>query len=135
MAEFPAPTEGMLITYFIVAENVERSRKFYSEVLGGEVVREDAPAVVQLANTWLIINTGGGPTEDKPDVTLDVPTDPNRVSAFLNIRVADIGAVHDEWTRRGARFITPPMDRQYEIRAYLRDPDGYLIEVGQLVTG
>ena len=133
MAEFPAPNDGILLTYFLVSENVARSRKFYTEVMGGEIVREDAPAVIQLANSWLIINTGGGPTEDKPGITLDTPKDQNKVSAFLNIRVADIASIYKEWTKRGAKFLTPPTDRTYEIRAYLRDPDGYLIEVAQLV--
>jgi catechol 2,3-dioxygenase-like lactoylglutathione lyase family enzyme len=86
---------------------------------------------VELANTWIIINVGGGPTDDKPTVTLEAPRDPDRVSSFLNIRVKDIAAVYAEWSARGAHFLTPPKQHQYEIRCYIRDPDGYLIEVGQ----
>jgi hypothetical protein len=71
------------------------------------------------------------PSEDKPDVVLERPTDLNRVNAFLNIRVADIQAVYDEWISKGAVFLTPPADRGAELRCYLRDPDGHLIEVGQ----
>jgi len=82
-------------------------------------------------NSWIIINVGGGPTDDKPAVTLETPRDPDRVSSFLNIRVADIHAVYAEWSARGAQFLTPPKQHEYEIRCYLRDPDGYLIEVGQ----
>ena len=131
MAEFPAPLAGIVLTHFIVSADVDRSRAFYTEVLGGELVRGGEPSIVQLANSWIIINVGGGPTEDKPDVVLEAPDDPNRVSSFLNIRVADVRAVHDEWTDRGAEFLTPPVDRGREIRCYLRDPDGHLIEVGQ----
>lgn len=131
MSELPAPSEGIALTHFVVAEDVERSRAFYSEVLGGEVVMEGEPSMVQLANAWIIINIGGGPTEDKPEVILETPRDLNRVSSFLNIRVADIQAVYDDWRSRGAEFLTPPMDRGAEIRCYLRDPDGHLIEVGQ----
>jgi catechol 2,3-dioxygenase-like lactoylglutathione lyase family enzyme len=131
MAELPAPSEGILLTHFVVAEDVARSAAFYSDVLGGEVVREGEPTFVQLANAWIIINVGGGPTEDKPEVILETPPDPNRVSSFLNIRVADIQAVYEEWGSRGAEFITSPMDRGAEIRCYMRDPDGHLIEVGQ----
>jgi len=131
MPDVPAPSEGILLTHFIVAEDVERSRDFYVDVLGGETVMEGEPSMVRLANAWIIINVGGGPTEDKPEVILDTPADPNRVSSFLNIRVADIQAVYDEWRSRGAEFLTPPMDRGAEIRCYLRDPDGHLIEVGQ----
>jgi len=131
MAEFPAPREGIILTHFIVAEDVERSRAFYTDVLGGEVVLEGEPSIVQLANGWIIINVGGGPTDDKPEVILEPPADPNRVSSFLNIRVADIEAVYEEWGSRGAEFVTPPIDRGREIRCYVRDPDGHLIEVGQ----
>jgi predicted enzyme related to lactoylglutathione lyase len=111
MAERPSPSEGILLTHFIVAEDVERSRAFYSDVLGGETVREGEPSIVQLANSWIVINVGGGPTADKPDVILETPPDPTRSSSFLNIRVADIQAVYDQWRSRGAVFITPPKDR------------------------
>jgi catechol 2,3-dioxygenase-like lactoylglutathione lyase family enzyme len=131
MAEFPAPTEGFVLTHFIVSDDVERSRRFYTEVLGGEVVMEGEPTIVALANGWIIINVGGGPTEDKPTVILETPPDPDRTSSFLNIRVADIASVYEEWKARGAEFLTPPMDRGAEIRCYIRDPDGHLIEVGQ----
>ena len=94
-------------------------------------MRDGEPAFVKLANSWIIINVGGGPTEDKPDVTLETPSDPTRTSAFLNIRVADIQAVYEEWSARGAEFLTSPQDRGAEIRCYIRDPDGHLIEVGQ----
>jgi catechol 2,3-dioxygenase-like lactoylglutathione lyase family enzyme len=131
MAEFPAPKEGILLTHFIVSDDVERSRRFYTEVLGGETVMAGEPSFVALANSWIIINVGGGPTEDKPTVILEAPQDPNRTSSFLNIRVADINAVYEEWSERGAEFLTAPQDRGAEIRCYLRDPDGHLIEVGQ----
>jgi catechol 2,3-dioxygenase-like lactoylglutathione lyase family enzyme len=131
MSELPAPSEGIALTHFVVAEDVERSRAFYSEVLGGEVVMEGEPSMVQLANAWIIINVGGGPTEDKPEVILETPRDLNRVSSFLNIRVADIQTVYEEWRSRGAEFLTPPKVHSREIRCYMRDPDGHLIEVGQ----
>ena len=71
------------------------------------------------------------PTDDKPTVTLEPPRDPDRVSSFLNIRVADINGVYEQWRARGADFLTPPTDRGQELRCYMRDPDGHLIEVGQ----
>ena len=131
MVEFPAPKEGIVLTHFIVVNDVERSRRFYTEVLGGETVLEGEPTIVALANGWVTINVGGGPTEDKPTVTLEPPADLDRTSAFLNIRVADIETTYAEWSARGAEFLTPPQDRGAEIRCFLRDPDGHLIEVGQ----
>jgi hypothetical protein len=108
MAEFPAPTDGIVLTHFIVSNDVERSRRLYADVLGGETVLEEEPTIVALANGWVIINVGGGPTDDKPTVTLETPPDPDRVSSFLNIRMADIRALYEDWSARGAEFLTPP---------------------------
>jgi catechol 2,3-dioxygenase-like lactoylglutathione lyase family enzyme len=123
--------EEMVLTHFIVSDDVERSRRFYTEVLGGKTVRSGEPSYVALAKSWIIINVGGGPTDDKPTVTLETPPDPDRASSFLNIRVADIQDVYAKWTVRGAQFLTPPKKHATELRCYIRDPDGYLIEVGQ----
>ena len=136
MAQLPAPSEGILLTHFIVSDDVERSRRFYTDVLGGQTVfhgdsSKGEPSIIALANGWVTINVGGGPTADKPAVTLQAPIDTDRVSSFLNIRVADIHAVYREWSARGAEFLTPPIDRGVELRCYMRDPDGHLIEVGQ----
>jgi catechol 2,3-dioxygenase-like lactoylglutathione lyase family enzyme len=133
MAQFPAPTDGILITYFIVSRDIELSRRFYVDVLGGETVLEGDPSIVALANGWVTISTGGGPTADKPAVTLEPPSNPDRVSGFMNIRVSDIAGVYERWKARGAHFLTPPIAHGPEIRCYMRDPDGRLIEVGQLV--
>jgi catechol 2,3-dioxygenase-like lactoylglutathione lyase family enzyme len=134
-AGLPIPDEGILLTHFVVSADVARSRTFYAEVLGGDVVMEGEPSMVTLANAWVIINVGGGPTIDKPDVVLETPPDPLRTSSFLNIRVADVWAVYEEWRSRGAEFLTEPKDLGREIRCYLRDPDGHLIEVGQAKPG
>src|SRR5262249_113989 len=125
MAERPNPAEGIVLTHFIVSEDVDRSRAFYTDVLGGESYMGG------LWNWWIIINVGGGPTVDKPEVILETPPDPTRASSFLNIRVADVHQVYEDWRSRGAEFITPPQDLGREIRCYIRDPDGHLIEVGQ----
>jgi len=126
-----APTENMVVNYFIVSNDIERSRRFYADILGGEVVFSGTPTVVALANSAIVINLGGGPTDDKPTVTLETPHDLDRVGSFLNLRVKDIAAAHAEWSARGAEFLTPPKQHEYEIRCYMRDPDGHLIEVGQ----
>jgi predicted enzyme related to lactoylglutathione lyase len=121
MAELPPPPEGIVLAHFIVSDDVERSRRFYTEVLGGRVVFSGPGGLtyVALSNTWIIINVGGGPTDDKPAVSLEAPRDPDRVSSFLNIRVKDIQAVYAEWSARGADFLTPPKQHQYEIRCYI----------------
>src|SRR6266404_7881496 len=132
MASLPTLSEGIALTHFIVAEDVERAARFYSDVLGGEIVLAGEPTIVALANSWIIINVGGGPTDDKPSVILEPPQNPDRESSFLNIRVADIQTIYQTWSERGAHFLTPPIDRGPETRCYLRDPDGHLIELGQM---
>lgn len=128
---FPAPEHGLVVTHFLTVRDVRVSREFYAEVFGGEVVLAENPATVRVANTWIIMNPGGGPTPDKPEVTLRAPEPGDPVSAFLNVRVADIAAFYTAALAKGADFLTEPQDRGAEIRCYLRDPDGYLIEIGQ----
>lgn len=132
--DLPVPDQGMLATNLVIAADVGETTRFYSDLLGGEVVfaAPGAPTFVRLANTWVIVAEGGGGTPDKPDVILEPPADPNRFNAFLNLRVADIEATYEEWSGRGVEFITPPLDNHgYEMRCYIRDPDGRIIEVGQ----
>ena len=129
--DFPAPQTGVLLTHFITSRNIPRARAFYAGVLGGKVVMDGEPTIIRLANGWITINVGGGPTRDKPEVILEPPQDPTRASSFLNIRVADIRTAYREWKAKGAQFLTEPVDFGREIRCYMRDPDGYLIEVGQ----
>ena len=128
------PREGFTVAYFLTVADIDRSARFYEKVFGGRILsrgdRDGAPAYIQIANTWLLVNVGGGPTPDKPSVTLRVP-DPDKISSFMNIRVADIQACYTLWKSRGAEFITEPIAKYGEIRCYIRDPDGYIIEVGQ----
>jgi predicted enzyme related to lactoylglutathione lyase len=129
------PRDGFSIAHFLIVADIERSMRFYERVFGGRVLSTGnsagAPGYIQIANTWLIVNVGGGPTPDKPSVTLGVLADPNKISSFMNIRVADIQACYQLWRSRGAEFITEPKDKYGETRCYIRDPDGYIIEVGQ----
>ena len=70
------PSTGFTVTHFLVSADVKKSLDFYSRILGGKVVMDGengAPSVVQLENTWVIINLGGGPTDDKPAVYLAPP--------------------------------------------------------------
>ncbi len=129
------PREGFTVAHFLTVADIGRSARFYETVFGGRILSrgdsKGAPGYIQIANTWLIVNVGGGPTPDKPSVTLGVPADPDKVSAFMKIRVADIQACYELWRGRGAEFLTEPKDKYGETRCYIRDPDGYIIEVGQ----
>jgi predicted enzyme related to lactoylglutathione lyase len=133
------PRDGFTIAHFLIVADIDRSVRFYEHVFGGDVRSrgdsEGAPGYIQIANTWLIVNVGGGPTPDKPTITLSVPRDPNSFSSFMNIRVADIHACYELWKSRGAEFLTEPKPKYGETRCYIRDPDGYIIEVGQSNPG
>jgi Glyoxalase/Bleomycin resistance protein/Dioxygenase superfamily. len=108
----------LVLTHFITVRDVARSRRFYADIFGGKVVLEENPGIVRVANGWIIMNPGGGPTPDKPEVTLAPPDRGDLVSSFLNVRVADIAAFHAEATAKGAEFLTEPLDRRAEMRCY-----------------
>jgi putative intracellular protease/amidase/catechol 2,3-dioxygenase-like lactoylglutathione lyase family enzyme len=129
------PRDGISVAHFLTVADIDRSVRFYETVFGGRALSrgdsKGAPGYIQIANTWLLVNVGGGPTPDKPSVTLSVLADPDKISSFMNIRVADIQACYKLWKSRGAEFITEPITKYGETRCYIRDPDGYIIEVGQ----
>ena len=128
----PIAQDGFFVTHFLTVSNQAKSREFYVEVLGGTVVKLENPCYIKVANSWIILNSGGGPTPDKPEVFLEPPRDLNTVNSFLNLRVADIWACYSQWKAKGAQFLTEPLDNHgWELRCYMRDPDGYIIEVGQ----
>ena len=127
------PRDGISIAHFLTVADIERSARYYEKVFGARILSlgdGNAPGYLQLANIWMIVNVGGGPTPDKPTVTLSVP-DPDHINSFMNFRVADIQACYELWKSRGAEFITEPIPKYGEMRCYIRDPDGYIIEVGQ----
>ena len=127
------PTDDMAITHILVVSDMERSRPFYTDVLGATLFREygGTSCVLQFLGTWILLVTGGDPTEDKPDVTFTEPTDPKQVSHAMTIRVQDCQASYEELKSRGAEFLTPPKDWGAEVRAFFRDPDGHLFEISE----
>ncbi|HYV70271.1 MAG TPA: VOC family protein [Pseudolabrys sp.] len=123
-----------VVTNTLIVRDIQRSIAFYRDVLGATVLREGEPTFLRLGNISLIINVGGGPTDDKPEVLASPPRDQTILSIFLNLRVTNIRRYYDLWSSRGAKFITEPKVHATELRCYMRDPDGYLIEVGQTTT-
>ncbi len=128
------PTDDMALTHILVVSDVNRARDFYRDVLGATLYREydGTSAVMQFQGAWLLLVTGGAPTEDKPDVTFAPPEDLNRVSHSMTIRVPDCQQAYAVLRERGAVFLTPPLDHGFEIRCFFRDPDGHLIEISQV---
>ncbi|KAA3646098.1 MAG: VOC family protein [Chloroflexi bacterium] len=130
--EFPA--EGMALTHILVVKDAERAKKFYMEVLGADLYSEygGTSVVLSFLDNWLLLVTGGGPTEDKPNVTFKAPENPDNVEHAFTIRVPDCYAAHETLSARGAEFLTPPVDHGAEIRAFFHDPDGHLFEISQV---
>ncbi len=130
------PTEGMELTHILVVSDLSRSLAFYRDVLGAEVYREygGSSVVLRFLGTWLLLVTGGGPTQDKPDVTFAVPVDPRTVGHSMTIRVPDCHAAYATLRARGAEFLTPPVDYDWEVRGFFRDPDGHLLEISEART-
>ena len=124
---------GVVVTQILVVADPARSRDFWVDVLGAELYREygGTSVVLRFAGSWLLLVSGGGPTADKPAVTFAPPDDADRVSHAMTLRVADCQAAYEELLSRGATFLTSPYDWGSEIRCFLRDPDGHLVELSQ----
>lgn len=126
------PTEGVELTHLLVVSDLDASRAFYCDVVGATVFREygGSSCVLKLQGTWLLLVTGGPPTDDKPGVSF-APPDPARVSHEMTFRVPDCAAAYATLRERGATFLTPPVESPWEIRAFFRDPDGHLLEISE----
>ncbi len=131
------PTGSMELTHILVVRDLPTAVAFYRDVLGAELVREygGTSAVFSFCGAWLLLVTGGGPTDDKPDVTFAPPDDPRRVSHAMTIRVPDCQAAYEVLRARGAAFLTPPVSSAWEVRAFFRDPDGHLLEISEARSG
>jgi catechol 2,3-dioxygenase-like lactoylglutathione lyase family enzyme len=126
------PSEGMEVTHILVSGDPERAQEFYVGVLGAELYRQYGSSVVlRFLENWLLLVEGGGPTEDKPTVTFAPPADLDRVDHAFTIRVSDCREAYETLKARGAEFLTPPVDHGWEVRCFLRDPDGHLWELSQ----
>ena len=131
MPVFPAAATDL--TRLLVVTDLSRSVAWYRDVLGAELVGEygGTSAVFRFVGCWLLVVTGGGPTADKPTVTMAPPADSDAASAELIVAVPDCRAAHAELAARGASFLAEPVEYPWEIRAFFRDPDGHLFEISQ----
>jgi catechol 2,3-dioxygenase-like lactoylglutathione lyase family enzyme len=126
------PLASVEVTQILVVTNPPRSKAFWTEVLGAELYREYGSSVVlRFGGSWVLLVTGGDPTPDKPMVTFAPPAEPDRVSHAMTVRVDDCNAAYEALKERGAEFLTPPYDWGGEVRCFLRDPDGHLIELSE----
>jgi catechol 2,3-dioxygenase-like lactoylglutathione lyase family enzyme len=129
----PFPSPDLAVTHILVVSDLARSRAWYLDVLGTSLYAEygGTSVVLRLGSAWLLLVTGGGPTDDKPDVTLAAPDDPNLRDNLFTMRVDDCVATYEELRGRGAIFLTPPVSHGLETRCFFRDPDGHLFEISE----
>ncbi|MCZ6702080.1 MAG: VOC family protein [Ignavibacteria bacterium] len=128
------PTEDMELTHILVINNLEKSKQFYVDILGAKIHSEygGTSCVVNFQGTWLLLVTGSGPTKDKPEISFVPPDNSNRINHSFTIRVKDCNESYEILKSRGAKFLTPPVDWDQEIRCFFTDPDGHLYEISQL---
>lgn len=128
------PTSDMEITHILVVSDLARAKLFYRDVLGATLQGEygGTSFVFNFNGAWLLVVTGGEPTKDKPQISFFAPSAPDRVSHAMTIRVRDCQKSYEILKARGAEFLTPPVNWDYEIRAFFRDPDGHLFEISQV---
>lgn len=127
------PTEDVILSHILVVQDIDRTVAWYRDVLGATLFRQygGTTAVFDLNGAWLVLVTGGGPTQDKPDVTMAPPDDVGRVSHSMTLRVADGRAAYETLKARGVEFLTEPVESEWEVRAFFRDPDGHLFEISE----
>ena len=135
MSEFPP--EGTELTRLLVVSDVGKSKRWYMDVLGAELHREygGTSVVLKLLGSWLVLVTGGGETEDKPGTSYAPPPDPSTISAQMIFGVPDAMDAYETLKSRGAEFLTPPVEYDWETRAFFRDPDGHMYEISQSKPG
>lgn len=128
------PSENMELTHILVVSEMERSKVFYTEILGAEVYREygGTSCVLSFLGNWLLLVTGGGPTKDKPGIIFSAPKNPQIISQAMTIRVPDCREAYETLKSRGATFLTPPKEWDHEVRCFFNDPDGHLLEISEV---
>ena len=81
------PRDGFTVTHFLTVADIERSARYYEKVFGGRILSlgdsKGASGHIAIANTWLIVNVGGGPTPDKPTRSASPP-----VSATMSAKAS-----------------------------------------------
>jgi catechol 2,3-dioxygenase-like lactoylglutathione lyase family enzyme len=122
------------VTHMLVVSDIDVSRDWYVNVFDAEVYGEygGTSVVLDLLGTWILLVTGGPPGEGKPTVTLGAPGDPDRVSNQIIFRVDDCRGTYKLLQQRDVEFLSQPIVRGGEIRAFFRDPDGHLFEISEL---
>ena len=132
MPAFPVNRAGAILA----VADVDRSVAFYRDLMGFDVdaVYDDPPyASLSRAGMRLSLAEQGHAADDRPGVMMVAPADPASAAVVLVLEVDDCMAVHALLTTAGADMLAPPFSPPWGgHRFFLRDPDGYLVEIEEL---
>ena len=102
-------------------DNIEEMSEFYENMLGNApVARSEEMAIFMLGEVKLFLHQQYEPKEGELP-----PVD------HLAFEVEDVTKACDELVAAGLRVEIPPKDYYWGVSAYLRDPDGQMIELLQ----
>jgi catechol 2,3-dioxygenase-like lactoylglutathione lyase family enzyme len=131
MARFEVRRAGAILA----VSDFERSLRFYRDLLGFTVdaLYETPPyAILSQAGTRLSLAEEGHRPQDH-DVVMKAPDDPSTAQAMLVLEVGDALAVREALAADRAEFVAPVFSPPWGgHRFFVRDPDGFLVEIEQL---
>jgi len=115
----------------LIVEQLDRALDFYVEVLGLSLGHRSGPyAQLNTGTTRLALYERAAMAETL-GLALRAPAQ-NAPGFELGFKVSDVDAAFSALLKQGAPAVIPPTDRHWGQRtAYVRDPDGYLIELAQ----
>jgi catechol 2,3-dioxygenase-like lactoylglutathione lyase family enzyme len=108
-----------LVEVALFTDDVEAAKMFYGSLLGSEPEAEwPGGAIFAAGNAKLLVHERAGGIENGP---------PNE--DHFALAAGDLDGTCDALRARGFEFLVEPRDYPWGRSAYLRDPDGRLVEL------
>ena len=116
-------------------KDLEKSLDFYTRILGMKILRQNEYPVGQFTNTFI------GYTDEDEGTNLELTYNWNQEEDYtkgnawghLAIKVSDVYATSEYLKQHGVEFTKEPspMKGGTRILAFIKDPDGYVIELNE----
>jgi lactoylglutathione lyase len=115
----------------LVVADLDRALAFYVDVIGLPLGHRSGPYAQLATGTTRVSLYERSAMAEILDQRLDAPA-PDAPGFELGFLVDDCGRAFHELVEAGAEPAVPPTDRAWGQRtAYVRDPDGHLVELAQ----
>jgi catechol 2,3-dioxygenase-like lactoylglutathione lyase family enzyme len=112
--------------------DVERSLRFYRDIVGFEQLAYPHVPLLALGNLQIFLVGHSPPTDDRPGITLAPNDAPASSPVNLVIEVDNAHTAYEALRTRGVAFLAPPMRPPWGgWRCFATDPDGYVLEIEQ----